>query len=116
MHELSIAMNLLDIARDEMKKHGVSKLKLLKVRRGALSNVVPDALAFAFETLTHEGEFAGAALQIAEDPLVLKCGGCAGEFTPEDPVVYATCPLCGYEFLHEIVKGRELYLEHMEAE
>ena len=116
MHELSIVISLLDIAREELKKHGASKLKLVRVRVGALSNVVPEALEMAFETATMEGEFFGAKLEITSEPLVLRCGSCGQEFTPEDVMFYAPCPHCGYEFMHDAVKGGGIYLDHLEAE
>lgn len=99
-----------------MRKHGAGRLVSVRVRYGALSNIVPEALAFAFESLTQAGEFSGARLELREDPLVLSCGGCAREFSPEDASVFAVCPLCGYEFFHHVASGKDIYLDHLEAE
>lgn len=60
MHEMSVVSSLLSIVQEEMQKHGVSRLLLVRVRYGALANIVPEALSFAFEALTMETPFEGA--------------------------------------------------------
>lgn len=116
MHELSLATSLLDIVRDELAKHGLSRLIAVRVRYGPLSNVVPEALELAWQSLTIGGEFAAARFEMAADPLVLVCGECAGEFSPDPPVPYTDCPYCGSNFFHSVKSGKELYIEHLEAE
>ena len=116
MHELSIATSLLEIAGEELSKHGASRLISLRVHYGPLSNLLPEALAFAFESLTLEGKFKGALLEIRQDPLVLNCGECRKDFTPEDSSLFSACPFCSCEFFHQVVSGNEIYLDNMEAE
>lgn len=116
MHELSLASSLMEIVRDELAKHGVNRLTLVRVRFGPLANVVPEALDMAFASLTVGTEYEGAKLEMLEDPLVLTCGECARDFEAAEPVPYADCPYCGGNFLHTIKSGKELYLDHLEAE
>ena len=47
MHEMSVVTSLLSIVREEMEKHDVHRLLLVRVRYGALSNIVPEALSTA---------------------------------------------------------------------
>jgi hydrogenase nickel incorporation protein HypA/HybF len=116
MHELSLATSLLEIVRDELAKHGATKLIKVRVRFGPLANVVPEALELAWASLAVEAGFASAELEMLGDPLVLTCGECAKDFTPDPPVPYVDCPYCGSNFFHSIKSGKEFYLERLEAE
>ena len=99
MHEMSVVTSLLSIVREEMEKHDVHRLLLVRVRYGALSNIVPEALSFAFEALTAGTDFEGAVLETEEVPITLK-----------------PCPACGEQYGHSMETGRELYVQHIEAE
>lgn len=117
MHEMSIATSLLDIIRQEMEKHQATKLVLVRVKHGALSQIVPDSLYFAWEVLTKETPLEGAKLELEEVPLRLACSECGHEFEPEEiQLVIHPCPKCGEEFGHKVLSGKELYLDHLEAE
>jgi hydrogenase nickel incorporation protein HypA/HybF len=117
MHELAIAQSLVDIIAQELKNHGAVRLTLVRIKYGALSAIVPEALQLSFEALTRDTEMEGAVLETVEVPLVVRCRECAMEFSPEEgDTMIMPCPGCGAEFGHEIVSGRELYLEHLEAE
>ncbi|EGJ51589.1 hydrogenase maturation nickel metallochaperone HypA [Desulfocurvibacter africanus] len=117
MHEMSIAQSLIDIVDQEMKKHGVTKLLKVKVMHGRLANVVPEALHFAWQALTLETPFEGAELVTEEVPLKVRCKQCGITFEPEDAtLLLMICPQCGEEFGHEVLSGKELYIENLEAE
>lgn len=117
MHELSVATSLLSIVREEAAKHHVQRVLLVRVRYGTLTNIVPEALSFAFETLTAGTELEGTVLEMEEVPLTLRCSSCSLVFTPEEnSLFFAKCPSCGAEEGHEVETGRELYLQHLEAE
>lgn len=115
MHEMSVAASILDIAREELKKHGLSTLTCVRICHGPLSNIVPDSLHFCFEALTVDTPFAGARLELEQTPLLLRCGACGAEFSPERADLFAPCPECGGVF-HAVEKGRELYVQTIEAE
>ncbi|ADP87302.1 hypothetical protein DDE01_19450 [Desulfovibrio desulfuricans] len=117
MHEMSVATSLLDIVREELGKHEVEKLLLVRVRYGALANLVPEALEFAFEVLTTGTDFEGARIELVQNPVRLACGGCGREFEPEGrELLFSPCPACGEEVGHTVLSGRDLYVEHIEAE
>lgn len=117
MHEMAIASSLIEIIREELAKHGATRLVSARVCHGKLTNIVPEALHFAFEVQTQETPMAGAALELQEIPVTVACGGCGAQFTPEHPdLFYMPCPSCGREFAHEVLSGKELYLDHLEAE
>ncbi|MFI3271257.1 MAG: hydrogenase maturation nickel metallochaperone HypA [Pseudomonadota bacterium] len=117
MHEMSVVTSLLDIVKEELAKHNVEKLLLVRVKYGVLANIVPDAMDFAFEVLTTGNAFAGARLELVQIPVRLACGACGKEFTPEGrELLFAPCPACGEEIGHSVLTGRELYIDHIEAE
>ena len=117
MHEMSIVTSLLSLIDDELKKHQLETLLVVRVRHGSLANIVPEAMLFAFEALTQGGPFEGARLELEEEPVVLRCS-CGTCFSPEQKreLLFAPCPACGETLGHTVEKGRELYLQHIEAE
>ncbi len=118
MHEMSIAMNIFEIAKQEMQKNGKNKLLSVSVVCGALSNIVPDALRMGFEAVVQETEHAEANIKIKEIPLCLACGQCKKHYNPENSyaAVFTPCPFCGEEIGHQVISGKELYIETIEVE
>ncbi len=95
----------------QAKASGASKVHQLRLRIGALSGVVPDALQFAFEVVSRDTMAAGARLDIESVPATCWCAACQAEFTSED---YAwECPRC-HAPSSELRRGLELELSSME--
>ncbi len=65
MHELSIALSLVDAVSDELPRLGTGvTVRSVRVRVGSLSGVSADALAFAFTVAVEDSAIAGATLEI----------------------------------------------------
>ena len=64
MHELSIMQSALSLALDQARQAGASRVHTIRLRIGALSGVVPDALEFAFEALVPGTLAEGAKLAV----------------------------------------------------
>lgn len=116
MHEMSIAQSLIGIIQDEMEKHGVTKLNKVTVKHGKLAAIVPEALSFAFEACTLRTPLEGAVMEMVELPIHLRCSECATEFSPDEGDLFMPCPNCGEGVGHEVLQGKELYLDNLEAE
>ncbi len=117
MHELSLAVGMLDIARDELARHDCTRLKLLRVEIGAISGVVPEALRFGFAALVKGSVHEGARLDIVRVPLRLRCGSCGTVFEGEDAVGALTpCPSCGEVFGHIVLDGKQMRITWLEGE
>ncbi len=116
MHEMSIAHSLLGIIEQEMAKHNLTRLIRVKVKYGRISAIIPQALQTCFEAMTMDTPMQGAKLEIEEVPLVAACRECRKEFSPEGDLLLITCLYCGAEFGHEIISGKELFIEELEAE
>ena len=118
MHEMSVAAGLIDIVRDEMKKHNATQLLRVRVRYGALAGIVPESLSMAFEIQIEATPLAGAIMELVEEPVRLKCGTCQQEFSPPPTptAVIAPCDHCGEAFGHTVLSGKEMYLDQLEVE
>lgn len=67
MHELSIALSLVDAVCDELPRLGSHvTVRSVRIRVGPRSGVVAAALAFAFDVAVAESPIAGARLLIEE--------------------------------------------------
>ncbi len=114
MHELSIAMSLVEIASEEAARLGSPRVIAVHVRVGALSGVVPDALRFSWQLATADTAIAGAALRIEEVPVTIYCERCAAERTLPSPQRFR-CPVCD-DLAGQVRGGRDLALAALEVD
>ncbi len=114
MHELSIAMEILDIVAKAASEHGSDRVKSVRLRVGDLSGVEVNSLTFSFDAIKGERELTGDAELIVEKvPLKVHCRSCARDFAGEGQ--YLTCPACeGFDT--EMLCGDELSVVDIEVE
>ena len=113
MHELSVALNLLEGVQERATRDGIERILAVHVRVGALSGIAPDALKFSWELATAGTVAADSTLRIEDVPLVVFCERCATERAPR-AATGLVCPSCG-SACPTIVRGRELQLVAMEV-
>lgn len=106
MHELSIALSMIEMATEEASRHGGARVNALHLKLGALSGVVKDALLFSYEVATIGTPLEGSCLLIEEVPVVVYCPECQAEHELES-VQRFCCPVCG-TLTSEVVRGKEL--------
>jgi hydrogenase nickel incorporation protein HypA/HybF len=112
MHELSIALNLVDIAETAARDAGATGVKTVHLKLGVFSGVVKEALYFAYDTAIKDTLLEGSRLEIEDVPLVAYCPTCDQE--RELPSIQLfQCPHCGTP-TNEIRRGTELELASME--
>ncbi|MDB5307151.1 MAG: hypA [Gemmataceae bacterium] len=114
MHELSIALSIVDLAAEEIGRRGGSRIGAIHLKLGPLSGVVPGALRSAFE-LAREQEpaVAAAELIIEEIAVAAYCPACAAEQLITFPEL--CCPTCGIP-TPDVIRGRELEVVALEIE
>lgn len=112
MHELSIAMSILESLEEESEQRGLGAVEAIHVRVGALSGVVPEALQSAYELAAGQTPFAAARLVIEAIPVAIFCAVCQGERPVTSPA-WMCCAECGTPS-GEIVRGRELQIAALE--
>ncbi|MBA4348485.1 MAG: hydrogenase maturation nickel metallochaperone HypA [Thermodesulfovibrio sp.] len=113
MHEVSIAQSLLEIAINNCKNNGFSRIGNIKVLIGKASGVMPDALFFAFDGLKADTIASEATLEIEEVPVSGFCNLCNKDFTTDEKFILA-CPHCD-GLSYTLNSGRELNITEMEV-
>ena len=111
MHELSIAMNIVELAQQEAEHRGV-QIEAVHLRLGALSGVVKEALLSCYEMACTDTALAGSRLLIEDVPVVIFCTRCQAP-RPLRSVQLFCCPECGYPG-SEVVQGKELEMVALE--
>jgi hydrogenase nickel incorporation protein HypA/HybF len=114
MHELSIALSMIDLATEEALRRRAARVNSLHLKLGPLSGVVKEALLFSYEVASKDTLLEGSQLLIEDVPAAIYCVPCQKEQTLES-VQRLCCPVCG-TFSAEIVRGRELEFVAMEIE
>jgi hydrogenase nickel incorporation protein HypA/HybF len=113
MHELSIMQSALSLALEQAQQAGAVRVHTIRLRIGALSGVVPDALEFAFEALTPGTMAEGGKLAIEHVPARFWCARCTREFQSDD--MFAECPDCHVPS-GELRAGREMEVASLEID
>lgn len=113
MHELSIAMGIVDAALDEAQRRGV-QVSAVHLRLGALSGVVKDALLFSYEVACQDTALQGSRLIVEDVPVVVFCPQCRGSHTLASVQSFA-CPECGTPTM-DVLQGKELEVFALEVE
>ena len=105
MHELSIAMSIIELAEEEARKASAGVLRKVEVEIGTMAGVERDALLFAWESATRGTMANDAPLVIHTIRARARCLECGKEFPVEH--FFSQCPYCE-SFRYEISKGKEL--------
>lgn len=108
MHELGIAMRIVDIASDVAKANGVQAIEAIHVDIGRLTGVVPEALLFSFEAAANNTPMANARLLMNMIPGKARCNHCHTVFSPE--YFFMVCTACGTTNC-DIINGMELCVQ-----
>jgi hydrogenase nickel incorporation protein HypA/HybF len=113
MHELSIAISMIDQIIEESEGRGGLEVEVVHLKLGVFSGVDNDALLFSYELVCEGTPLQGSRLLIETVPLVIYCESCQKERTP--PSVYQICcPECLTPG-QTIVSGREIEVASLEV-
>jgi hydrogenase nickel incorporation protein HypA/HybF len=114
MHELSIAISLVETAEEELEKLGAVQVLAIHLELGQLSGVVRDALEFSYEIACQNTPLAGSRLLIQELPVLVDCPACK---EPREIVSLQDfrCSVCGASG-GKVLQGRELRVAALEIE
>ena len=113
MHELSIAISMIDQITEESENRGGLDVEAVHLKLGIFSGVDRDALLFAYELACEGSLLEGSRLVIETIPLVIYCATCGKDRIP--PSLYQlSCPECGSPG-QRIVSGREIEVASLEV-
>ena len=108
MHELAITQSVVEAV---CERAGDRPVRSVRVRVGALTAVVPDAMRFCFDLVVEGTVAQGARLDIEQRPGAAHCADCGADVELADAVLL--CP-CGSADLR-VTAGRELQIVSMEV-
>ena len=114
MHELSIALSIIEGAEEEVQRQGGGRVCAVHLRLGPLSGVVGEALLFSYDLACQGTLLEGSHLVIEEIPIRIYCVPCGNEGEPVS-LQCLHCARCGTSACR-VVKGTELELAALELE
>jgi hydrogenase nickel incorporation protein HypA/HybF len=114
MHELSIAMSMIEMAAEEAASRGGVQVCAIHLKLGPLSGVVKDALLFSYEVACEGTPLEGSRLVIEEVPVVVYCAACRAETTLAS-ARQLCCSAC-HAPTSEVVRGKELEVVALEIQ
>ncbi len=112
MHELSIALSIVEMASEEAARRGAERVDAVHLRLGLLSGVVPRALLASFDLACADTPLAGSRLFIEDVPIAIRCATCGGE-RDVSSLQSMACASCGTPGA-DVVRGREIEVVALE--
>jgi hydrogenase nickel incorporation protein HypA/HybF len=114
MHELSIAMSIVELAEEEALQRGSPRVNSVHLKLGALAGVVKAALLSSYELACEGTSLAGSTLVIEDVPIMVYCPTCLAPRMLDSPQWFI-CRECKTS-VSEILQGRELQMVAMEIQ
>ncbi|WP_100487223.1 hydrogenase maturation nickel metallochaperone HypA [Sporolactobacillus pectinivorans] len=100
MHEMGLMEDALQMVSEDAEKRGIERVDKISLIVGDLSNVLPDALRFAFEAFRQTEEIprisTHTCLEIIKERGLARCVLCGKEYEPTEYL--ALCPDCDMPF------------------
>jgi hydrogenase nickel incorporation protein HypA/HybF len=113
MHEMALIESVVEIIGEESRRHGFSRVKLVRLEVGVLGHAEPSALEFCFEAISRGTIAEGATLDIVSRPGEGWCFDCEKQ-TPLSER-FGACAHCGGRRV-QMTGGDELRVKDMEVE
>jgi len=111
MHEMSMAVNIAELLKEEMEKRPGQTLAKVNLSVGELSGIQIESLKFSLEIVFRDKGWGNVELNVHKAPLMALCKECGGEFEPE-PADFR-CKNCGSGNI-EITGGQSLTIDSIE--
>ncbi|MGL4292732.1 MAG: hydrogenase maturation nickel metallochaperone HypA [Bacteroidales bacterium] len=108
MHELSIALGIVDLAQQQARANQAKLVTEIEIEIGKFAGVDLESLSFVLQSVIRGTELEGCRIQINSIPGKCRCNSCLTEFEVSD--LLALCPACdsGHK---ELIAGKELRLK-----
>ena len=113
MHELSIAVNIVEMIEDSVEKEKAHIVIKFEIDVGTLSGVIIETLEFALEEAVKDSVCSKAIWKINKIEAKAKCRKCGHIYSVDD--YFSPCPKCT-EFGKEILRGKEIQLKSITVE
>ncbi|MEI6140320.1 MAG: hydrogenase maturation nickel metallochaperone HypA [Mariniphaga sp.] len=113
MHELSLAYEVIELAKREVVKNKVTTIFEMEIEVGDLSGVEADAFQSALEMIAKSTLLEHTLFHINRQPATGRCSTCDLEFEMKERM--ATCPTC-HRFPSQISGGENFRVTSILAE
>ena len=114
MHELSLMQGILDSITPVALDAGATKVTEVRLTIGEMTQVVEEAMTFAWEALTQgESLYEGGNLILEFVKPKSRCLDCGAEF--EHDRFHLKCPECGSRFTM-VIEGKEMHIASIEVD
>lgn len=115
MHELAVTKSILKLALEHTAQQGAREVLAIHLLIGEMRNLEEEWLQRYFEYISKGTPAQNAVIKVTKVPVVFLCKKCDRQFTAnlkEDKQML--CSHCG-SFEYDLVSGRELVVEKLEA-
>jgi hydrogenase nickel incorporation protein HypA/HybF len=112
MHELSIALSLIEGVLEESAKCGGDKVEAVHLALGVFSGVDQEALSFSYGLACEGTPLEGSRLVIETIPLLIYCSACATERAAQSDQQLC-CSICSAP-AERILRGQEMEVTGLE--
>lgn len=110
VHELSLCRAIAGLVKSHA---GERRVDVVRVRVGALRQVVPDSLAFCWTIVRDDENMPGAELELEFIPAEVRCHGCGKQSQIESRFSVA-CPQCSSADV-AVVHGEEFLVTSVDV-
>ena len=113
MHEFGLTQAVVEASVASAREAGATRITEIRLVIGELTQVVSEAMEFAFDVLAKGTMCEDARLTIEFVPPRSDCLDCGAEFGHDQ--LHRKCPACGSPYTR-VVAGRELEIDSIEVE
>lgn len=113
MHEVSLIENVIALVEQERRKQAFGRVRMIRLRVGALGCVEPEALRFCFDAVAAGTIAEGSRLEIEMVPGQGWCADCRHGVSLVER--FGACPICAGGRVR-VTGGDALRLAEMEVE
>lgn len=113
MHEMSLAMSIIDLAVETAVREGGRRVSEVEIEVGNMAGVMGDALEFCLEAAARSTIVEGAGFRLFSVMATGQCGSCRTIFAVDS--FLASCPDCG-EIGVNISGGQDLKIRALTIE
>ena len=110
MHELSIAMSIVDIASQKAVAASAKMVSQVELDIGTMSGIEFESLEFALSVAVKDSILEGTHFKINRIEALCECSSCTHLYTPGQD--FSACPECGNRDL-EYIRGKELQIKSL---
>lgn len=113
MHETAIVQSAVELILAKAAEHHLKKINRIKAKVGELSGALPEAMLFAFQSVSQGTIAEGSDFIIDRVEATASCNSCSITF----PIRYYhhVCPSCG-GLDNQVLTGYELYIDTIEGD